>query len=53
MNFTTFICAAVHITDSNHPRLTAAEGSEWNSSPPHAHFGGFWEAAVKTMNCHL
>jgi len=31
-----------------------AEGCEWKFIPPHApHFGGFWEAAVKSMKYHL
>jgi len=32
----------------------ATEGCEWNCIPPHApHFGGLWEAAVKSMKYHL
>jgi len=32
----------------------AAEGCEWSFMPPHSpHFGGLWEAAVKSMKYHL
>jgi len=32
----------------------AAEGCEWSFIHPHApHFGGLWEAAVKSMKYHL
>jgi len=32
----------------------AAEGFMWNFIPPHAsHFGGLWEAAVKSIKYHL
>ena len=32
----------------------ATEGCEWKLIPPHGpHFGGLWEAALKSMNYHL
>jgi len=32
----------------------ATEGCDWKSIPPHGpHFGGLWEAAVKSMKYHL
>ena len=32
----------------------ATEGCTWNFIPPHGpHFGGLWEAAVKSMKYHL
>jgi len=32
----------------------ATEGCEWKFIPPHGpHFGGLWEAAVKSMKYHL
>jgi hypothetical protein len=32
----------------------ATEGCNWKFIPPHGpHFGGFWEAAVKSMKYHL
>ena len=32
----------------------ATEGCEWKFIPPHgSHFGGLWEAAVKSMKYHL
>jgi hypothetical protein len=32
----------------------ATEGCDWKFIPPHGpHFGGLWEAAVKSMKYHL
>jgi len=32
----------------------ATEGCEWKFIPPHGtHFGGLWEAAVKSVKYHL
>ena len=35
-------------------RLAAAEGIKWNFQPPATpHFGGLWEAGIKSMKYHL
>jgi hypothetical protein len=32
----------------------ATEGCDWKFIPPHEpHFGGLWEAAIKSMKYHL
>lgn len=64
-NASNFICAAKQIkefyeflnqkdTKTDLMNYTAQEGIEWHFSPPYSpHFGGLWEANIKSLKMHL
>jgi hypothetical protein len=54
MNFVKFTTCFIPHQMARVQDFLTSEGCEWKFIPPHSpHFGGLWEAAVKSMRYHL